>query len=85
MDVAYSSNIWRTIVVQYKQKRRWAWGVENFPFVVNGFIKNKNISSQYAFTKAGFQMTNPDRHHEKTAIVMKYAMGDHDHAEHQDQ
>ena len=44
MDVAYSSNIWRTMVVQYKQKRRWAWGVENFPFVVSGFIKNKNIS-----------------------------------------
>ncbi|MFA6357794.1 MAG: glycosyltransferase family 2 protein [Candidatus Omnitrophota bacterium] len=44
MDVAYSNNIWRTIVVQYKQKRRWAWGVENFPFVVAGFMKNKNIS-----------------------------------------
>jgi hypothetical protein len=44
LDVAYSSNIWRTMVVQYKQKRRWAWGVENFPFVVNGFIKNKKIS-----------------------------------------
>ncbi len=44
MDVAYSSNIWRTIAVQYKQKRRWAWGVENFPFVVDGFMKNKNIS-----------------------------------------
>ncbi|MFA5231262.1 MAG: glycosyltransferase family 2 protein [Candidatus Omnitrophota bacterium] len=43
MDVAYSSNIWRTMVVQYKQKRRWAWGVENFPFVVIGFIKNRNI------------------------------------------
>lgn len=43
MDVAYSSNIWRTIAVQYKQKRRWAWGVENFPFVAEGFIKNKNI------------------------------------------
>ncbi|MFA4933643.1 MAG: glycosyltransferase family 2 protein [Candidatus Omnitrophota bacterium] len=43
MDVAYSSNILRTMVVQYKQKRRWAWGVENFPFVVEGFIKNKNI------------------------------------------
>ncbi len=44
MDVAYSSNIWKTILVQYKQKRRWAWGVENFPFVVDGFIKNKHIS-----------------------------------------
>ena len=57
------------------------YGVPTF----TALIKNKNISSQYAFTKAGFQMTNPDRHHEKTAIVMKYAMGDHDHAEHQDQ
>ena len=44
MDVAFSSNIWRTMVVQYKQKRRWAWGVENFPFVADGFIKNNNIS-----------------------------------------
>ncbi|MCK9432798.1 MAG: glycosyltransferase family 2 protein [Candidatus Omnitrophica bacterium] len=44
LDAAYSGNIWRTMVVQYKQKRRWAWGVENFPFVVEGFIRNKNIS-----------------------------------------
>lgn len=44
LDVAYSNNIWRTMAVQYKQKRRWAWGVENFPFVVDGFIKNKGIS-----------------------------------------
>ena len=44
LDVAYSRNIWRTMVVQYKQKRRWAWGVENFSFVVDGFIKHKNIS-----------------------------------------
>jgi len=43
MDVAYSSNIWRTMVVQYKQKRRWAWGVENFPFVAIGFMENEKI------------------------------------------
>ena len=43
MDVAYSSNIWRTTVVQYKQKRRWAWGVENFAFVACGFLENKKI------------------------------------------
>ncbi|MDD5115602.1 MAG: glycosyltransferase family 2 protein [Candidatus Omnitrophica bacterium] len=43
MDVAYSSNIWKTIVVQYKQKRRWAWGVENFPFVAEGFMENREI------------------------------------------
>jgi len=43
MDVAYSNNFFKTIVIQYKQKRRWAWGVENFPFVVAGFLKNPDI------------------------------------------
>ncbi|MDD4894202.1 MAG: glycosyltransferase family 2 protein, partial [Candidatus Omnitrophica bacterium] len=38
MDVAYSTNIIKTVIMQYKQKRRWAWGVENFPFLVTGFI-----------------------------------------------
>ncbi len=27
----------------YKQQRRWAWGVENIPFVVTSFIKNKKF------------------------------------------
>ena len=43
MDVAYSSSFLKTITMQYKQKRRWAWGVENFPFVVTGFLNNTNI------------------------------------------
>jgi len=43
MDAAYSSNIFKTIWVQYKQKRRWAWGIENFPFLVKGFMKNRKI------------------------------------------
>ena len=44
MDVAYSHNLFKTIAIQYKQKRRWAWGVENLPFVVLGFLKSKDIS-----------------------------------------
>jgi len=43
MDVAYASNFFKTIVVQYKQKRRWAWGVENFPFVVWRFLNDREI------------------------------------------
>jgi hypothetical protein len=43
MDIAYASNLFRTIAVQYKQKRRWAWGVENFPFVAMGFLHNRDI------------------------------------------
>ncbi|MDD5347517.1 MAG: glycosyltransferase family 2 protein [Candidatus Omnitrophica bacterium] len=43
MDVAYSSNFFKTLVVQYKQKKRWAFGVENFPFVVSGFLRTPGI------------------------------------------
>ncbi|OGX51958.1 MAG: hypothetical protein A2267_08975, partial [Omnitrophica WOR_2 bacterium RIFOXYA12_FULL_38_10] len=31
MDITISDNIWETIQSIYKQKLRWAWGVENFP------------------------------------------------------
>jgi hypothetical protein len=33
----------KTIAVQYKQKRRWAWGIENFPFVFKAFLKDSAI------------------------------------------
>jgi hypothetical protein len=29
--------------MQYKQKRRWAWGVENFPYVVRRFIREEGV------------------------------------------
>jgi cellulose synthase/poly-beta-1,6-N-acetylglucosamine synthase-like glycosyltransferase len=47
MDIAYSHNFFKTIIIQYKQKRRWAWGIENFPFVLTRFLNNPDI----AFTK----------------------------------
>ncbi len=43
MDVAYADNLLKTIKLQYKQKRRWAWGVENFPFLINGFLQDSKI------------------------------------------
>ena len=43
MDVAYSDSFFKTIKMQYKQKRRWAWGVENFPFLINGFLNDRDI------------------------------------------
>jgi hypothetical protein len=43
LDVATEKKIIPTIIKQYKQKRRWAWGVENFPYVMMGFVKNDKI------------------------------------------
>jgi hypothetical protein len=42
MDTVSSGSLWQTAVNQYKQQRRWAWGVENFPYMVwNFFIKKR--------------------------------------------
>lgn len=43
MDMAYGKTMFKTMAIQYKQKRRWAWGVENFPFLVERLIDNNRI------------------------------------------
>ncbi len=43
MDAVLAKNLLRTIINQYKQQRRWAWGCENIPYVVYSFLKNKRI------------------------------------------
>lgn len=43
MDAVLAKNLKETIINQYKQQRRWAWGVENIPYLLYGFLKNKKI------------------------------------------
>jgi hypothetical protein len=43
MDIAVGKNLIDTVAVQYKQKRRWAWGVENLVFVGLRFLNNEKI------------------------------------------
>jgi len=43
MDVTEAETWWRTVINVYKQKRRWAWGVENFPIVMRAFLKAEKI------------------------------------------
>ncbi len=43
MDVVSADNWWQTAKNAYKQKRRWAWGVENFPLVMRAFIHANKI------------------------------------------
>lgn len=44
LDAVQAETYWKTIVNQYKQKRRWAYGIENFPVVMRAIIPNKKIS-----------------------------------------
>lgn len=41
MDTVQATSIWRSLVNQYKQIRRWAYGAENFPFMVWNFSSNR--------------------------------------------
>lgn len=43
MDIAVGKNVLDTVKVQYKQKRRWAWGVENFVFLGQHFLRDDDI------------------------------------------
>jgi len=43
MDANVASKTWDTFKNVYKQQRRWAYGVENIPYFLFGFIKNKLI------------------------------------------
>ncbi|MBF0493988.1 MAG: glycosyltransferase family 2 protein [Candidatus Omnitrophica bacterium] len=51
MDIAVGKNIFHTVAVQYKQKRRWAWGVETFAFMGMRLLGNKDISFGVKFRK----------------------------------
>ncbi len=55
MDIAVAQGWWSTIVNVYKQKRRWAWGVENFPIVMRAFLRNGSISFYKKLTH-GFKL-----------------------------
>ncbi|OGY39629.1 MAG: hypothetical protein A2418_02065 [Candidatus Brennerbacteria bacterium RIFOXYC1_FULL_41_11] len=43
MDANIAPTFWQTMKNQYKQQRRWAYGAENIPYLLFGFIKNKKI------------------------------------------
>lgn len=55
MDIVDAGSWWGTVASLYKQKRRWAWGVENFPLVMRGFLVNKKISF-YNKLRHGFKL-----------------------------
>jgi len=55
LDAVLADTYWKTIVNQYKQKRRWAYGIENFPVIMRSIAPNKKISFVKKF-KVAFEM-----------------------------
>ncbi|MCR4328712.1 MAG: glycosyltransferase family 2 protein [Patescibacteria group bacterium] len=44
MDANVASGFWKTMRNIYLQQRRWGWGVENVPYILNGFFRPHNES-----------------------------------------
>ncbi len=44
LDAVLGNDYWHTIKNQYKQKHRWAYGIENLPLLGRAFMHNKKIS-----------------------------------------
>ena len=43
MDTVVGDNYWQALKALYIQQRRWAWGVEHLPFIVEAFQKYHTI------------------------------------------
>lgn len=43
LDAVLAESYWQTIKNQYLQKRRWAYGIENFPIIMRSIWKNRKI------------------------------------------
>jgi len=43
MDTVMSGSYVKALIALYKQLRRWAWGVENFPFMAMTFARDKKM------------------------------------------
>ena len=52
MDANVAPSFWRTVRNQYKQIRRWHYGVENNAYFLFGFIKNARIPLRIKFNQA---------------------------------
>jgi len=44
MDAVMADGFWKTVINQYKQQKRWAWGCNEIPYMFYGFLKNNKIS-----------------------------------------
>ncbi|MFA7319356.1 MAG: hypothetical protein WC022_02045 [Parcubacteria group bacterium] len=73
LDAVLAETYWKTIKNQYKQKRRWAYGIENFPVIMRAIVPNKKISIRKK-VKVAFEML--EGHHSwATASVILAILG----------
>jgi hypothetical protein len=55
MDAVLADTYWKTVKNQYKQSRRWAYGIENFPVAMRALLPDRSIS-RWKKWRIGFEM-----------------------------
>ncbi len=58
MDTVDIGQFWRSLKNQYKQMRRWAWGVEHFPWMVRQFWFKSGEGRKVPFIKKMYYLWN---------------------------
>ena len=58
MNTVDIGEFWRSIKNQYKQMRRWAWGVEHFPWMVKQFWFRDGAGKRVPFLKKIYYLWN---------------------------
>lgn len=56
LDANIGRHLWQTAAHVYKQQRRWTWGVENIPYLLFGFLKNKEMPLRLKWYYAAIQL-----------------------------
>jgi hypothetical protein len=69
LDAVLAESYWKTIKNQYKQKRRWAYGIENFPIIMRAICPNKKISIRKKI-KAAFEMLEGHHSWATSSIIL---------------
>ncbi|OGI35563.1 MAG: hypothetical protein A2259_00355 [Candidatus Moranbacteria bacterium RIFOXYA2_FULL_43_15] len=73
LDAVLAETYWKTIKNQYKQKRRWAYGIENFPVIMRSIGPNKKVGIVKKM-KVAFEML--EGHHSwATSSIILAALG----------
>ncbi|HTP56708.1 MAG TPA: glycosyltransferase family 2 protein [Candidatus Paceibacterota bacterium] len=69
MDANVAPTFWGTVVNQYKQIRRWHYGVENNAYFLYGFSKNERIPKKLKWYHA-FTMTEKSHSSSTNALII---------------
>jgi hypothetical protein len=73
MDVNVGKSFWETLKNQYKQQRRWGWGAEDIPYLLDRFPKKTGLPKK---TKLYWLLhVFDDFHSWATSSIMIFALG----------